>query len=101
AATLRYSPALPTRRSSDLLHRAASSVAAPFGDATIAQGGIRCQAGGRSELGGSPPLRLDGRRRARSGPATRNGSACPGLSCPARSEEHTSELQSRFDLVCR
>src|SRR6266513_4273650 len=29
----------------------------------------------------------------------------PGSSCmsasPARSEEHTSELQSRFDLVCR
>src|SRR5437868_12520890 len=22
-------------------------------------------------------------------------------SCPERSEEHTSELQSRFDLVCR
>src|SRR5690349_22843352 len=30
---------------------------------------------------------------------------CPGgrrtSSCPARSEEHTSELQSRRDLVCR
>src|SRR5699024_11706829 len=25
---------------------------------------------------------------------------CPG-SMPVRSEEHTSELQSRFDLVCR
>src|SRR5699024_11992072 len=25
-------------------------------------------------------------------------SACP---CSSRSEEHTSELQSRFDLVCR
>src|SRR5207249_11200868 len=24
-----------------------------------------------------------------------------GQSAPARSEEHTSELQSRFDLVCR
>src|SRR5699024_11903565 len=29
--------------------------------------------------------------------------ADPGRTCPAglRSEEHTSELQSRFDLVCR
>src|SRR5699024_11798536 len=25
----------------------------------------------------------------------------PGTSAPSRSEEHTSELQSRFDLVCR
>src|SRR5699024_12279409 len=25
----------------------------------------------------------------------------PARSAPARSEEHTSELQSRFDLVCR
>src|SRR5699024_2466749 len=25
----------------------------------------------------------------------------PGEYCPGRSEEHTSELQSRFDLVCR
>src|SRR5699024_11799839 len=25
----------------------------------------------------------------------------PGGDCVARSEEHTSELQSRFDLVCR
>src|SRR5699024_12202757 len=30
--------------------------------------------------------------------------SCPGLAAvtdPQRSEEHTSELQSRFDLVCR
>src|SRR5438067_10435530 len=27
--------------------------------------------------------------------------ARPATSRPARSEEHTSELQSRFDLVCR
>src|SRR5437868_8936163 len=31
--------------------------------------------------------------------ACRTGSA--GCACQARSEEHTSELQSRFDLVCR
>src|SRR5206468_7416305 len=27
--------------------------------------------------------------------------ACGGEACPHRSEEHTSELQSRSDLVCR
>src|SRR5699024_11934969 len=27
--------------------------------------------------------------------------SCPGTSTKERSEEHTSELQSRFDLVCR
>src|SRR6266704_6212003 len=38
---------------------------------------------------------------------SRWGTSCPprrrrsGTCGPARSEEHTSELQSRFDLVCR
>src|SRR5438067_9122838 len=31
-------------------------------------------------------------------PTPRSWDCCP---CPTRSEEHTSELQSRFDLVCR
>src|SRR5699024_12651230 len=42
----------------------------------------------------------DGRHRVRSG----NGcyrSASPGGQSARRSEEHTSELQSRFDPVCR
>src|SRR5699024_11305421 len=32
-----------------------------------------------------------------------SSSSAPSLTCPnrLRSEEHTSELQSRFDLVCR
>src|SRR5699024_11277257 len=37
-------------------------------------------------------------------PRSRCDPACPGRSSAAprrRSEEHTSELQSRFDLVCR
>src|SRR5699024_11495197 len=45
-----------------------------------------------------------------SGPDRRSGAPparpraaprCRGRRCAARSEEHTSELQSRFDLVCR
>src|SRR5699024_12610703 len=45
------------------------------------------------------------RRFRRSPPATSPASAAPHARArwprPARSEEHTSELQSRFDLVCR
>src|SRR5437868_10260851 len=48
------------------------------------------------------------RRRHRAGEADRAPAAArswkyrAGRTCrPARSEEHTSELQSRFDLVCR
>src|SRR5699024_12850224 len=86
----------PTRRSSDL---------AQYGDGGL--GGEAVTAGGRIE--GPPDLCLlitavlepetdvadDPRtaviRRQRSG----------GPSIRPRSEEHTSELQSRFDLVCR
>src|SRR2546428_4525337 len=38
-------------------------------------------------------------RRARS--ADRAASSAGSYRCPRRSEEHTSELQSRSDLVCR
>src|SRR5699024_11515084 len=40
-------------------------------------------------------VRADRARRAEVAPAARAASG------PIRSEEHTSELQSRFDLVCR
>src|SRR2546426_4422932 len=48
----------------------------------------------------SPPLRLPARRcRCRGGLAA---PAAPASSaCPSRSEEHTSELQSPCNLVCR
>src|SRR5437868_7167577 len=39
-------------------------------------------------------------RAALAAPALRGGRA-PGRTGALRSEEHTSELQSRFDLVCR
>src|SRR2546428_3709033 len=48
----------------------------------------RTRRGGRSSASTHPPDRSGGGRRA----------ARPGA---ARSEEHTSELQSRSDLVCR
>src|SRR5690606_39548995 len=31
----------------------------------------------------------------------RSAASCPGIRCKRRSEEHTSELQSREKLVCR
>src|SRR5437868_13485289 len=69
----------PTRRSSDLVHHAG-----PDGPARAAlPGGIR---GRRAALRGLPAGAGGDRR---------------GLGRRRRSEEHTSELQSRFDLVCR
>src|SRR2546422_2373776 len=48
------------------------------------------------------PNQAFGRRRARTGARGSRGDACNCLrSSAARSEEHTSELQSRLHLVCR
>src|SRR5699024_12825554 len=69
-------PSFPTRRSSDL-------VAGGFGFAAVAAGRRPC---GRVVAGVLGPVDAAGGGRRR-----------PGV----RSEEHTSELQSRFDLVCR
>src|SRR2546422_2927595 len=41
--------------------------------------------------------RTDSRRAS----SERSSSGCPASRCCARSEEHTSELQSRLHLVCR
>src|SRR5260370_23201161 len=35
------------------------------------------------------------------GPIRRKGKPIPLVDCPDRSEEHTSELQSHLNLVCR
>src|SRR5699024_11390249 len=55
----------------------------------------RCSAATRANPTGSTSSACLGTRPAI--PAT----ACPRPRSPWRSEEHTSELQSRFDLVCR
>src|SRR5690606_41920720 len=47
----------------------------------------------------SPPK--PGLRSNASSSTRRRSSRCSRRSCPARSEEHTSELQSRENLVCR
>src|SRR5207249_12150065 len=88
-------PSLPTRRSSDLVSGLNEKAAQP------AQGSERLSAA-RSARSARLSLGLDRRRRriASSWRRTRisNSSA---MSWRSRSEEHTSELQSRFDLVCR
>src|SRR5207249_11593790 len=61
-------------------------------------------------VGDGEPVPLAGRRRdvapAPQGRGCARGGRAPGggrlaAEPPVRSEEHTSELQSRFDLVCR
>src|SRR5699024_11285284 len=77
------------------------------GHALRAGGGARW----RTPRGGGPAhaaphRRLPGVRRGVGADAADEGAGAPQLRRPctlgsARSEEHTSELQSRFDLVCR
>src|SRR5699024_12597055 len=74
---LRAPPSFPTRRSSDLRGR------------SDARADSQCPGGARSGLLAQPHRRV--RRLVRHVPAQPE----------RRSEEHTSELQSRFDLVCR
>src|SRR5207249_5104462 len=57
----------------------------PVQDPALALKELERVAGGRAIRGVYLPTNVGGRE----------------LSDPARSEEHTSELQSRFDLVCR
>src|SRR5699024_12337605 len=71
-------PSFPTRRSSDL-------EAFPAIKAII-----------------SDPGSVSGVPASRNFPGSAEGSKCEICRpAPSRSEEHTSELQSRFDLVCR
>src|SRR5207248_11629029 len=56
----------------------------------------------RPRLPPHPPRRAARRARPAAPPDARRASPCSTGPCrPARSEEHTSELQSPYDLVCR
>src|SRR2546429_2684152 len=48
-----------------------------------------------------PRLRGGLRAHASAMPSRPSGASCPGSKSKRRSEEHTSELQSRLHLVCR
>src|SRR5690606_41323508 len=79
-------PSFPTRRSSDL----GSSGSEPPGGSSLggsSAGGSSAGGWTSAGAGGSPMS-----------PCSRSRSEKPAL---ARSEEHTSELQSRENLVCR
>src|SRR5207249_9981578 len=60
-------------------------------------GGGQGDGGAAGERGGAGGAAGDAGGRAGDGAATDAGISCG----TTRSEEHTSELQSRFDLVCR
>src|SRR5699024_12407579 len=84
-------PSFPTRRSSDLAAQRVGKPALgrrPAGARRPAGGGSR--AGFHSFPSGSELL-----------PPAAAGEQPDGGGRTGRSEEHTSELQSRFDLVCR
>src|SRR5699024_11702851 len=91
----------PTRRSSDLSHF--------HGEGTEGRGHRReCQSWIRGSTWTSPStlganlddlVPKESARKARQAWRPSTGRSLVG--CVCRSEEHTSELQSRFDLVCR
>src|SRR5207249_7230674 len=86
--------ALPTRRSSDLRGRAhALLLQDQQAHLQLGDGGPAARAVAAPDAGPLGPLPL-------SAPAQR-GRALQHTLHRRRSEEHTSELQSRFDLVCR
>src|SRR5438477_8827378 len=60
---------------------------------------FRSRRNARGPPAASRPAAAAPRRRRR--PRPRRPRARPGPRCPARSEEHTSELQSHVNLVCR
>src|SRR5207249_11837809 len=84
----RYLHSFPTRRSSDLWSYAVTN--------TIWQQPLTCRATSRPV---SPGIWMSRKRTSGACASTSRRVAMP--SPDVRSEEHTSELQSRFDLVCR
>src|SRR5699024_12609703 len=90
----RARPSFPTRRSSDLAIGVEILGPHPFAGIEVHALGSRGVCGGRWRHGHA--IRVPRRCFADVSPAFRGCSAKH-----RRSEEHTSELQSRFELVCR
>src|SRR5207249_8986741 len=94
-------PPFPTRRSSDLLGLQAGDAlgvleGASVGAQTVARKRQRIESGDYGE----PGFRLNLMHKDLRLAVEAARSARAGLPVAERSEEHTSELQSRFDLVC-
>src|SRR5207249_9841621 len=84
----------PTRRSSDLASRQCRGTRACVPAAFLEPSRYRrCRS--------TTAVRKSASRRARASHLAVHSATNQGLTCRLRSEEHTSELQSRFDLVCR
>src|SRR5207247_11088148 len=92
---IRFLASFPTRRSSDLLQRIQHRRAGQGNRLRVLAAVLRVDP--RQFVVQRRPVRVGDLRQVRldARPAT----AAQGL--PPRSEEHTSELQSRVDLVCR
>src|SRR5207249_8397460 len=94
-------PSSPTRRSSDL-DREDPGPPRPASEGVRIIGAEEAQAA--IESGQAAPKRPDDARRFGDPSTPPPGSPRPQIRFPladdVRSEEHTSELQSRFDLVC-
>src|SRR5699024_12695479 len=92
---------VPTRRSSDLERADLPGLPAPF---PPPHGHSACRISGSSPLSAPlPPVfsrqpRPGPQRPAEPSPRSQSLSRLPHPRQPNRSEEHTSELQSRFDL---
>src|SRR5207249_5513789 len=90
----RYLHSFPTRRSSDLVGFAPAPPAAGARPARQEAALLFC-----TKLANRLRVRAEGAGRARGHTAGDRSGVAGAVS--RRSEEHTSELQSRFDLVCR
>src|SRR5207249_11102433 len=93
SAPLLHPHSFPTRRSSDLLRRAPTAARCRLPAIAAAGFGSGSRAASGQLLRVPPAAARAASRRARR--------AGEGPARYRRSEEHTSELQSRFDLVCR
>src|SRR5690606_41517864 len=87
SAPRRDLPSFPTRRSSDLPAARGHKTRRPDGRVP------------RRHPAAAAGWARAGRRRPRRGPPSASPAGCAAW--PSRSEEHTSELQSRENLVCR
>src|SRR5438105_5114778 len=89
-------PSFPTRRSSDLVMTAWPLVIGPFGNVIVFwKYRVCCPLAGPSAHSQFSPSNV-----SVSSLVSLSASICSGV-FSSRSEEHTSELQSRVDLVCR
>src|SRR5207249_12103194 len=92
ACAHRHPHSFPTRRSSDLVK------SARFGGADVTHSALDFTSG----AGGALDILLSDKSAEASGSVrSEKDESMSGIMVALRTEEHTSELQSRFELVCR